>query len=418
MIQRSFVSLLLLVLALSQTAPCLAQPAKGYQAKVNVSAPTRLDWTFALANKSLEKPPADWLPADYASAKQQYELFVPPTYNPKQSYPVVLFISPGDGPGGWKEWETVCKKAGIIYASPFGAGNICPTPRRVRLVLDVLDDLRRNYNTDPDRTYLTGFSGGGRIAGAIAFALPEHVGGVAPLCATGDLRNEDWLQQRLIERLSLALVTGDTDFNRGEVERYKGPWMAEIGVRSRVWVAPKLGHAVPGPAVLSEVFGWLEEGLPKRRELAKKFPDTRLAGNAAPTREERAQAMLREGKQRLEGADTTYGGLLLLIGCATRFDGLPAAAESRKICLEYDAKPVRPWEEEAANLDRRFTLGRARGLAGYATGPLPAQYAKMRPDMAKVAVQLYERLLADGQNPKAVEEAQQRLPELRKLLEK
>src|SRR5215510_446188 len=109
-------------LILVGTSP--AQTAKtGYQAKVKVGAPTRMDWTFALSNKSMEKAPANWLPGDYDSTKQQYDLFVPTNYNAKQSYPVVVFISPGDGAAGWKEWEPVCKQSGILFVSPYGAGN-------------------------------------------------------------------------------------------------------------------------------------------------------------------------------------------------------------------------------------------------------------------------------------------------------
>src|SRR5208283_2723112 len=211
-----------LALGLAPAAASAADAPKGYQAKVKVGAPTRIDWIFAVSNRSLASPQDGWLPKDYDSTRQQYELFVPPNYNPKQSYPVILFISPGNGPAGWKEWEPVCKQQGVIFASPYEAGNNTQPPqKRYRIVLDVLDDVRRNYNTDPDRTYISGFSGGGRVAGGIAFALPEHFGGVVPVCATGDFRDEDCLKQRMIERLSVALATGEKDFNRGECERFK-----------------------------------------------------------------------------------------------------------------------------------------------------------------------------------------------------
>src|SRR4051794_22436510 len=174
------------------TAFCLAMgltaahaaPPDGYQPKVTVSAPTRLDWTFAVATQSLADPPADWL-KDYDSAKQQYELYVPPKRDPKTPLPVIIFVSPGNEPMGWKAFEPVCKDLGFVFAGPRDAGNDCPTKRRVRIVLDVLDDVRRNYPTDPDRTYVAGFSGGGRIACALAFALPEYFGGALPICASG-----------------------------------------------------------------------------------------------------------------------------------------------------------------------------------------------------------------------------------------
>ena len=144
----------------------------GYQSKVAVTAPTRLDWTFALANQSLADPPADWL-KDYDSTKQTYELYVPLKRDAKKPLPLILFVSPGNDPMGWKHFEPVCKNLGFLFAGLREAGNDCPPKRRVRILFDVLDDVRRHYPTDSDRTYVVGFSGGGRIACAVAFALPE-----------------------------------------------------------------------------------------------------------------------------------------------------------------------------------------------------------------------------------------------------
>jgi predicted esterase len=404
-----------LVLVLFASRTDAADATKGYQAKVKVGAATRLDWTFAVANQSVDPAPANWL-GDYESSKQNYELFVPADYTPKKAYPVVLFIAPGNEPGGWKAWEPICKKEGVIFASPYAAGNDVPGKRRARLVLDVLDDVRRNYSTDPDRTYITGFSGGGRIACAIGFALPELFGGVLPCCAAGELRDEVYLRQRVIDRLSVGFLTGDGDFNRGECERFRGPMLAEVGVRTKVWVAPKTGHAVAA-GLLPEAFKWLEEGLPKRRELAKQFPASRIAGNAAPSRDDWAKLLLAEGKERLKEEKTVYSGLMLLKGCLERWPKAAASTEARKILLEYDAKPEKPWEEEDIYEQRRFMIATARGLSDYASGPLPPQYEKQRRDMIKEAVKLWAVLLKDGQDGKAVEEAKKRIPELLKLAE-
>src|SRR5205807_1802312 len=131
-----------------------------------------------------------------------------------------------------------------------------------------LDDVRRNFPVDPDRTYLTGFSGGGRIACAVGFALPELVGGLMPLCAGGDLREESWLRHRAADRLSVALLTGTGDFNRGEVERLRGPYLSAVGVRTRVWTQPGLGHGVPNEKTVLEALTWLDEAAPQRKALA------------------------------------------------------------------------------------------------------------------------------------------------------
>jgi len=62
-----------------------------------------------------------------------------------------------------------------------------PAGQRTRIVLDMLDDVRRHQRIDADQTYITGFSGGGRMACAIGFALPEYFGGVAPVCGTNPI---------------------------------------------------------------------------------------------------------------------------------------------------------------------------------------------------------------------------------------
>src|SRR5207248_6316496 len=138
--------------------------------------------------------------------------------------PLVLFISPGNQPGGWSAWQKVCETQRVLFASPFSAGNEVSAGQRARIILDVLDDVRRQYRVDPEQTYLTGFSGGGRMACAIAFALPEYFGGVAPICGTNPLPGSAYLRHRVHDRLAVAFITGETDFNRKEDEVYMAPW--------------------------------------------------------------------------------------------------------------------------------------------------------------------------------------------------
>ncbi len=404
---------LALLLALAASA---AAPGPGHHERVKVGAPTRLDWTFALGSPSRATPPAAWL-GEYDSTKQEYELYVPARKDRKKALPVIVFVSASPGPAGWKQLGKLCKARGFLFAAPRGAGNDCPPKKRVRIVLDVLDDVRRNYPTDPDRTYLAGFSGGGRIACAIAFALPELVGGVMPIGASGDLREEPWLRHRAIDRLSVALLTGTTDFNLGEVARFRGPMLKGMGVRARVWVQPGLGHAIPGEKVLGEALTWLDEGAPKRRELAKKWPASRIEGGTAPDREALALALLAEGRKKLAGREA-YAGLMQAQGAMNRWPDTAAGKQARALLLEYEEKPAKPWEADDLAEQRRFLAARARALDAYASGTLPPTYAKMRPDMLRAAIELWEKIRADSPDSAAGKEATKRLPALKKLLEK
>lgn len=396
-----------------------AEPAKDYQARVDVAAPTRLDFVFPIANQSPADVPADWLPADYDSKAQRYELFVPPEYKSKSKtrYPLLLFISPSEGPIGWEQFQDVARKQKVIFASPFAAGNDCPTAKRVRIVLDVFDDIRRNYRVDPERTYIGGYSGGGRIACAVAFALPEYFGGAMPVCAAGDLRNESWLQHRVIDRLSVALVTGDDDFNRGEVERFRGPYLAAVGVRAKVWLVAGLGHSIPSADTLGDVFKWLEGGVAARRKLTKAWPASCVPDDDVPPRQESAKALLSEARKRLEKPDTLYSGLMLLQGVSARWADLPEGAAAKRTLQEYEARPDHPWEQDDIAEQRKFLVARARAIDAYGSGPLPQQYANQRTDMLQAAVRLWQQIIDDQPDSPAGKEGAKRIPVLNKLLE-
>ncbi len=239
------------------------EPATGFRQRVPVAAETRLDWRFAA---SLLSPNAVKLPPFYESRDQRYQLFVPRGHDGREAGPLIVFISPDGEPAGWHCWQETCEGAGALCCAAVGAGNDCPVGQRTRIVLDMLDDVRRRYRVDPDQTYLAGFSGGGRMACSIAFALPEHFGGVVPICGTHPLPESADLRRRVCERLSVAFVTGEADFNRRENEAVMAPLFQELGVRSKLWVVPRLGHDLPPAGVLAEVYAWLAADLRRRRE--------------------------------------------------------------------------------------------------------------------------------------------------------
>jgi predicted esterase len=296
-----------------------------------VAAPTRLDWEFAAQGF---KPAERKVPAAYDSTKQRYQLCVPKGASKTKSAALVLFISPGDGPQGWKNWQKLCEKEGVLFASPYGAGNSTQPGQRTRIVLDVLDDIRRQYAIDPDQTYLTGFSGGGRMACAIGFALPEYFGGIIPICGTNPISGPDYLRHRIEERLSIAFVTGEKDTNRKENEVYMAPWFEELGIRTKLWVAPKMGHAIPSGEVLSEAYAWVGADLQRRRDDAKARPKLAVGPNDTPSGSEQAKRFVEAAAGDLRVPARTWRGVALLQGVTKRWDKTPAGRDARQMLKE------------------------------------------------------------------------------------
>jgi predicted esterase len=310
------------------TLSAAAAPPTGFQEKVQVSAPTRLDWKFAASAFGAE---AAKLPADYDSRQQHYQLYVPRDYDSKKTWPLVVFISPGDDPLGWRQWQKTCESAHALFCAPFGAGNSCPVGARTRIVLDMLDDVRRQYRIDPDRTYLTGFSGGGRMACTIAFALPEYFGGVAPICGTNPLPRLDAVRHRVHDRLSVAFLTGENDFNRKENEVYMAPMFKELGIRTKLWVVPKMGHGVPAGDVLSEAYAWMADDLKQRQTDAKAHPGLTASADDSPTPEKVATRQVEEAEAELKKADRAWRGVALLRGVVERWPNTDAGDKARQL---------------------------------------------------------------------------------------
>lgn len=321
---------LILAVILVHAAPAWSAAQTGPTDR-KVAASTRLDWEFACQGF---KPAERKLPAGYDSAKQRYQLYVPKGASKQKPAALVLFISPGEGPQGWKNWQKICETEGVFFASPYAAGNSTQPGHRSRIVLDVLDDIRQQYAIDPDQTYLTGFSGGGRMACAIGFALPEFFGGVIPICGTNPISGPDYLRHRIEERLSVAFVTGEKDTNRKENEVYMAPWLEELGIRTKLWVVPKMGHAIPSGEVLSEAYAWVAADLQRRRDDTKARPKLAVAADDTPSGSEQAKRFVEAAAADLRQPARTWRGVALLQGVTKRWDKTPAARDARQMLKE------------------------------------------------------------------------------------
>ena len=289
---------------------------------------------------------------------------MPKTYNANKSWPLVVFISPSDNPAGWNAWKKTCQEHGLLFCAPFGAGNSCPIGQRVRIVLDMLDDVRRHYSIDPEQTYITGFSGGGRMACSIGFALPEYFGGVARVCGINPLPSLTYQRQRVHDRLSVAFVTGEDDFNRKENEVYLYPQFQELGIRAKLWVVPKSGDTMPEPAVLSEVYQWLAADVKRRCADVAAQPLLSVTAQETPTAAQQAERFVEAARANLKKADRTWQGVALLQGVQARWPKTAAATKAGQTLKEVlkNDQLLQRIEEQGGADERRFLLSQAKAL--------------------------------------------------------
>lgn len=120
-----------------------------------------------------------------------YLLYLPPDYDHKTSWPLILFLH-GRGERG-DDLELV-KKHGIPKRLADGAhfpfiivAPQCPAGSYWTEELDalsaLLDQVIDNYNVAVNRVYLTGLSMGGRGTWYLAGRCPQRFAAIAPICA-------------------------------------------------------------------------------------------------------------------------------------------------------------------------------------------------------------------------------------------
>jgi predicted esterase len=382
----------------------------GFHGSIRVMAPTRLDWQFVVKPNEFE-PSSPRLPPGYTSTNQTYMLFIPSEYKASRQWPLVLCVSPGDDPCGWGEFESICRSQGVIFASPMNTGNEQPFAKRARIVLDVLDDVRRRLAIDPDRVYLSGMSGGGRVAARVAYALPEACGGVLPICGSYSLRDEPWVRLRVAERLSVALLEGETDWLRAETEREYLPTMNAYQVRAKLMTYPG-GHSMPPGNVLRDAFHWVEAGLEQRRKLAQRFPFSSMAHPWSA--EEWSNGLVDEGQERLASATSAPYGIVQLRGAALRWRDSAAAKRARKELDAHNRAGQPTWEQVFHDERLRFALLQSRAFDDHMLGPPPEGFPFSREPLWRMLRLSWQETQYLAKSTPYAAEAEARLDALKK----
>lgn len=126
-------------------------------------------------------------------AEHRYQVFVPRDYDPATSWPVILFLhgsgERGDdgsrptqeGFGETLRWNPERWPAIVVFPqAPYEASWVGAAGRTAMAALAA---TRAEFNTDPERVYLTGLSLGGQGAWHLAYEHPELWAAVAPVCS-------------------------------------------------------------------------------------------------------------------------------------------------------------------------------------------------------------------------------------------
>ena len=200
-----------------------------------------------------------------------YVVFVPKAYDGTKAFPVILFLhgsgetdSPknkggrmpvevGIGPAIKTREKSFPFITVIPRAEGFGWGADTANAKRA---LAMLDEVQKEYKTDPKRQYLTGLSMGGMGSWSIGMAHPDRFAAIVPVCGRGDTKTADKLKD-----VPVWAFHGDADTSvKVEGSREMIDAIKKAGGSPKYTEYPKVGHNSWDMAYgTDELYKWMLE---------------------------------------------------------------------------------------------------------------------------------------------------------------
>jgi dienelactone hydrolase len=204
----------------------------------------------------------------YDLARETFEVYVPEGYAPASGsapgYGLLVWVSPNRSGGVERpELRALLDQRRLVWVGANRAGNPRATWVRAGLALDAARAMTGLYDLDPERIYVAGYSGGGRLASQLAMLFPEVFRGALSLYGASFFRpvpvpdrpGHHWppafpeppaeTLRRLRRECRLVLVTGERDFNRAQTRAFWRALAADGFERVTYVEVPGASHYEP-----------------------------------------------------------------------------------------------------------------------------------------------------------------------------
>ena len=242
-------SVLFALLFLAWTAASAGEPLRGEVSLAATASALLGDDATAMFGSALDPDEA-----------VEWELYVPEAYDPASPAGLLVFISPIDSGRMPGRYQPVMDERNLIWIGANQSGNRVRVARRVSLALLATALADRHFRIDPERVYVSGFSGGGRTASAVAPEYAQIFRGAIYICGVNFWNGR---KPALLDRVRdnrYVFLTGSKDFNRSETRRvHRAYRRADIEDVLLLEVAG-MDHSMPPVEDLSTAIDFLDAG--------------------------------------------------------------------------------------------------------------------------------------------------------------
>lgn len=216
-----------------------------------------------------ETPPA------YEVENESFDILLPKNFRKDEPHGIFIWISASDKPAIPAEWEAVFAEKKLIFIGAHKSGNPRNVFDRMRLAIDANYNVRQLATIDPARVYLSGFSGGARVASMLGICYADLFPGT--ICCMGvnfytDVPTFDGQQSFRLsfiphdEFIQIAktqcryvLVTGEKDFNLANTQAvFTNGFQKEGFKAAELLIIPAQGHQPPKAEWLRKAIEFLD----------------------------------------------------------------------------------------------------------------------------------------------------------------
>lgn len=216
----------------------------------------------------------------YTLAEHSFQAYVPETYDGDTPYGIMVMVSAGNRGNMPRGWQGLMDKHNLIYVGANDSGNQRGVAVRFGLAMDAVHNLREQYNIDEARVYVTGNSGGGKIASMLGVLYPEIFQGSAPIVGVSyfvaiplpDDPTRGWAasyNRPSLHTYNLAksqtrfvLITGTNDMNRDSIKGTYERGFLKDGFQYVDYVEVQgMGHSMPPADVMDKAIETLDAPL-------------------------------------------------------------------------------------------------------------------------------------------------------------
>jgi len=140
-----------------------------------------------------------------------WEMYVPDNYRAAKPAGLMVYISPtpsGEIPRGWKP---VMDQRNMLWIAASHSGNSVVVSRRVIYAIVAPTLAGKHYKIDRERIYLSGLSGGGKMASMVAIDHAQLFKGAVYNCGVNFWDNHPPRRFELVKQNHYVFITGTLD---------------------------------------------------------------------------------------------------------------------------------------------------------------------------------------------------------------